>query len=322
MSRLSNIRILAPLMALMILSGCTSKNQIAAESELEMVSVRAAALAGSDVGTPAENEVKTLRLMIFKSNAAGDDLGRYYNIGQNGTAPMAVRLPRGYFKFVVVANEATKWAMENFKSYAELKSQTINNYLAITPPLVMYAERTVNVVPGVNEVLMELERANAKVTLNVTCNYQNANKKIILDNAYISGMPRAMSLVPSVNSAPADVNSATVYFTNLNTVYSATEVHTINGGLVFYIPEYTVSVTGGTRSTLILRCYKDGLPNPTIFYYVILCDGMDQLYKSSSTPISNLTPAQLSISRNRHYKIDVQINTNNIAVLSSNIVVE
>ncbi|MEG0655948.1 MAG: hypothetical protein RR465_02870 [Mucinivorans sp.] len=302
------IQILVTLGTLLVVGGCSRSNQLVIEPiEQSTLSIRAMAVA--DPGTTPEAQINSLRVLIFQSNAAGQDLGLYYNKPQNWAEPLNIRLPLGYVRIVMVANELPAFDLPNCRSMNQLKSLKIATPNVIKPPFVMYATKLVQVTAATEPVTLDLIRTVAKVTFNVTSDFLATGVPVELDKLIVSSMPASSFLEAQPYIASGGfINPVSWIFSPASVNYTPTGLSTINGGLVFYIPEYLVDQTAGTRTRLTLVLHTKSKPTVPITYDIILCDGMDRLYGSSaSIPLASLSASELSISRNMHYKIDARI---------------
>lgn len=296
-------------------------------------------LAGAvENGTPAEDEIQTLRLIAYEYNGTnylGQKANAYHTAAEaatsDGTYQIRVEIPQGItIRIFIVANEKAEWNLGNQAMSANsLQNKVIDHLKAeatvdIQPPFVMFAESEVIESTDYLARQIPLTRAIAKVSLSLQAYFDKIaglnGGDITLVNAELKQLPKTQKVAPGfsfMGNESLDLsNTASKSFTFTPVVDTESSVigFTTKAAqkLVFYLPEYNISNKAFYSFIQINGQYtplgsSSSIP---ITYRIPIGNGVQKLYESPATnSVGQLTTDDLTITRNNHYEFDATILT-------------
>ncbi|MEG1623161.1 MAG: hypothetical protein RR330_07340 [Alistipes sp.] len=260
-----------------------------------------------------EEMVGRVRMILFSCDASGVVTSLIANQLNVGMSPFVQRITPGYVRIILVANELDSWSLQNITSMAQLNALQFANDLlpTTTPPFTMYSDSVVNVTETQNTFTIPLVRTVAKVTLNLKCSYADLGESITLKSVTIRNLPKVSYLVTQPYNGSTGFYAGTAVamdYASGNVIYTADELKTKAGGVVFYIPEYQAANVG-TYMYLDIVAAPTNNPSRTLRYRIVLGNGAYKLYTTPPASIESLTAQDLSITRNNNYILNATIRT-------------
>ncbi|MEG0808377.1 MAG: hypothetical protein RR410_08510 [Alistipes sp.] len=323
--------------ASLLTSGCIKEIESPTISDQQTVSLQikvastlatppAAPRGTTGVATRAqEDEISRVRMILFSCDASGVVKELIANRLNTGTATFTQRVSVGYVRIILIANELDSWNLQTVTSPAQLNALQFANELAATrtPPFSMYSDSVVAVSDTSYNFTIQLMRTVAKVTLDLRCGYAALPEKISLQSVTLRSLPKISYLVAQPYNGASGFFASTAVALDLNSgniIYTQDSLKTKAGGLSFYIPEHQVVSTINYTYLDILAVHTDD-PTRTFSYRIPIGDGAGKLYATPPTALVNLTAQELSVNRNRHYRISANIKGTDMLDLATKITV-
>lgn len=271
-----------------------------------------------------EGVIEQLRFIVFKTDGT-----QYLNIAKNKNEldtsdtqeqyKTTITVPKDQMTIYIIANE-TQNDLSDVSNMHMTKAQFDAMYLsytheAIKAPFVLFGSGIISseeIKKSNPEVNIALKRTVSKISLQLTCDYSDAqtqinlnNGTIDLQNAYVINLPDAPSLVEGIEYAKADD------FATTPSQKIEYEIKDIARGfttkkLDFYIPEHILSETNyqqKNHTAIMLHGVYTSEQGQIvdIKYTIPVGDGIDKLTNGASA--SSLSKADLTVTRNTHYQI-------------------
>ena len=290
---------------------------------------------------PREDMMSKLRIIIFKSTSEGNEsdfvLNKLINVSPEAiSVEINEIVPIGYLNIYLIGNEpdgnvlgldgltntsllSTKlldytsssgdWVSPLFVMYSVYKAVRVNIDGSIAHPKVYLSG---------GKYTFPIERTVAKYTIHINCDFVNMDNRVItIDSATVISMPLTPNLIPLVYTGANYFSSkrldASTYIQSKWTGLDITGLETISTGIVFYMPEHYMRISGLSHYTYLRLVgsfpYPDGSIGKLVYHIPLgngLGDGIytvDYLLEHYAT----VDPNVLSITRNTHYTLELDI---------------
>ncbi|MCL2727126.1 MAG: hypothetical protein FWD56_01930 [Bacteroidales bacterium] len=244
-------------------------------------------------------------------------------------------VPVGFIDIYIFTNELASWGLGAYAvgtpgptlGALQAKILDLNNYPVVsgTPdyppvdathaiPMFLYHQNVKLAIDGsltkegIPLTSFKAERIWSKVELQINCPYSELpdSTPISLDSVYIRRMPQKSWLLPQTYSSSHGFFDGTYYASPADAELAWNTDSDLNPGFyheyVFYIPEYIV--TDYTLPTyLVITAHRDSNPLHRFHYTIVLGNGLAT--KTLAQMRETTDPADLRISRNTHYLIQI-----------------
>lgn len=325
------------------LNGCSEEQLLADDAggygrEMTALTLTTHLPQAFDNGTSAEDDVQTLRLLVYEYNGTSylsQKANAYYTAAEasagNGTYQMRIEVPHGIaIRVFVVANEKAQWNLgDPAMSATALRNKVIDPLeagatLDMQPPFVMFNESGTIESSDYRAQDLPLVRTIAKVSLSVQALFDQIvglnGGEISLTNATLKRLPKTQKLAPGFSYTANDESDFSLTTTKAFTLTPVVDGQNRVTGftteaarkLLFYVPEYLLSHKAYYSFLQINGQYtplgsSSSLP---ITYRIPVGDGVQKLYEASgAASVDQLLTDDLSITRNTHYDFEATLQT-------------
>jgi len=295
-------------------------------------------------GEYSEGALSSLRVIIFRSNSSGVTGPLVLNKKILPASPNAEVIevseivPAGYLNIYLVGNESDDMGLAGITNPSALNAIMVdyaNNYVAdgfMNAPFPMYSSyravlvNTSQVVSHPEAIVsggtttFEIERAVAKLTVQLDCNFSDLNNlAITLDSARVVSMPLNPRLLTreygGLNAADYFSSDGMPLAGKLQMKAGNSGFQTIAGdpdkAIVFYMPEHILNRTDHHNFTYLeLKGHMTGRPSAELIYRIPLGNGLGIGVNTPSFLRENfgsVHPSDLTITRNMHYDLKISI---------------
>ena len=309
-------------LALLFMGNCTREHGVGVYEEGEVLMLFAPTRSVS-YPQSAEDNIETLRLIIFKSNSLGTEGELILNTtipvpapGNDTIKDVKVMVPVGYLNIYLIANESADMNLSTATTLADIRAARVDYSIAaannhLTPSFPMFSEYKavrvnvdgdiISTHNGITKVggitYVDVVRVVAKLTVTMDCNFSDllGSWAIALDSARLVSMP----LKPWLSTNIKYIGSSTDFFdsewddisshvVDKYTGVNITGFEIING-FVFYLPEHIVDPANSGRYTYLeIRGHLVARPDAMIVYTIPICEGLGLTVGSTEYTIKYL----------------------------------